>query len=295
MWWLAVVEELPWAVLGLWPVVGFGTVWLGCLAQSCRGLLSEAVSTGNIPRRSTATMLGMSVAGRSLQCAARQTALACRCRRGPAALALAPARRAASPHRLLSTLSQDNFSVWVQWDDWLGTGLAMDDVAEQEEFLAEKKIIPQQYFLHAGSPEFSPFQPLHERLYRVEHGFEQEDSTMMTVHEGDVVELLEQSDTGWWRMQVSAGEHHYEGWVPENVIDHHTQPDEEESDIFAMGRIWHGDSDGARTFQEDTQVVLRPPTHPHPARAQSYHCARTLQCYWAAGTRKGYVRLVQWC
>jgi hypothetical protein len=143
----------------------------------------------------------------------------------------------------------------VQWDDWLATGLAMGDVAEQEEFLGEKKISPQQYFLHAGSPEFSPFQPLQERLYRVAHDFEQEDDTMMTVHQGDVVELLEQADTGWWRMQVSAGEHHYEGWVPEDVIDHHTPPDEEESDIFAMGRIWHGDSSGSLAFQEDTQVA----------------------------------------
>lgn len=179
--------------------------------------------------------------------------LACRCRHASAVLA--PARPAAVARRALSSLSEDNFSVWIQWDDWLATGLAMDDVAGQEEFLGEKKILPQQYFLHAGTPEFSPFQPLHERLYRVAHGFEQEDNTMMTVHEGDVVELLEQSDTGWWRMQVSAGEHHYEGWVPEDVIDHDTQPDAEESDIFAMGRIWHGDSSQALALQEDTQVA----------------------------------------
>ena len=202
------------------------------------------------------TMLGVRVASsaRSLSgVGGLYTSLACRCRHASAALV--PGRPAVLPRRALSSLSEDNFSVCVQWDDWLATGLAMDDVAEQEEFLGEKKIIPQQYFLHAGSPEFSPFQPLQERLYRVAQGFEQEDDTMMTVHEGDVVELLEQADTGWWRMQVSAGEHHYEGWVPEDVIDHDTEPDEEESDIFAMGRIWHGDSSGALAFQEDTQVA----------------------------------------
>lgn len=210
-------------------------------------------------------MLGVRVASsaRWLSCGGL-TSLACRCRHASARLAAT--RGAVLPRRALSSLSEDNFSVWVQWDDWLATGLAMDDVAEQEEFLAEKKILPQQYFLHAGSPEFSPYQPLHERLYRVSHGFEQEDDTMMTVHEGDVVELLEQSDTGWWRLQVSAGEHHYEGWVPENVIDHDTQPDEEESDIFAMARIWHGDSVGALALQEDTQVALRARATPTTCR-----------------------------
>ena len=187
-----------------------------------------------------------------------------RCRHAAAV----PSRPASLLRRPLSSLSEDTFSAWVQWDDWLGTGLAMADAAEQEEFLGEKKILPQQYFLHAGSPEFSPFQPLHERLYRVAHGFEAEDETMLTVHEGDIVELLEQDGTtdgtGWWNMHVFAGEHSYEGWVPQNVIDLDNQPDEEEADIFAMGRFWHGDSSGALAFQEDTQVDPRPG---HPQRS----------------------------
>ena len=178
----------------------------------------------------------------------------------PAALALRPRSR------LLSAahdggVSCDTLSVWLQWDDWLGTGLAMEDSAEQEEFLAGKKIEPQEYFLHAGTPEFAPFQPLHERLYRIAEDFDnaEDPSKMLTVHQGDVVELLEQDGTtdgtGWWNMQVFAGEHMYTGWVPEDVVDHHTQPSDSEGDVFAMGRFWHGDSEGALPVREDTQVA----------------------------------------
>lgn len=162
-------------------------------------------------------------------------------------------------------VSEDTFAVWVQWEDWLLTGRAMDDPAEQEEFLAVKKMDKQQYFLHAGPPEFSPFQPLHERLYRVADNFTEEAEGELTVHADDVVELLEVESDEWWRVQLFAGEHHYEGAVPANVMCE-TPPDEEEADRFAMGRSWHGDSEGSFAFQEDTEVraCCRPAAISHP-------------------------------